>query len=144
MKEYNCYTDASIRPNGKGYRAGGAFVLVDLTNDCIVLTEGRTYHLEHGDSIYAELKAIARALIVCNFKIEKDSVFRICSDCLVAINMITKESIIQSGKTRQLVKKIHKTIDKFPTRVQFQWVKSHSDHPMNDLVDSLAKTHSRH
>ena len=141
MVVYNCYTDAStIGEYGDG-TSGLAAILVNITDNRLMLSMGRTNEVD--DCTVAELFAIRLGLFLSKSVVKEGDTLRICSDSLTSIEHL--EDDIESdnqdiGEIKHYINKILKT---YPCKVQFQWVRGHSDHPMNDMADYIAYHHAQ-
>ena len=141
MTQYNCYTDASTLKHLNYPTSGIAAVIVNLDYDR--LEKSVAQHLETEDNIVAELKAISLGISVSASFLTTDDLLRVCSDCQPALDLITEQGESDLPKMSRILDKIDRTMGFFPCDIEFQWVKSHSNHPINDFADSLAHQHAQ-
>ncbi len=141
MVVYNCYTDASTIGEYGDSTSGLAAILVNITDNRLMTSMGRTNDVD--DCTVAELFAIRLGLFLAESVVKEGDTLRICSDSLTSIEHL--EDYIESdnqdiGEIKHFIKKI---LDTYPCDVQFQWVRGHSDHPMNDMADYIAYHHAQ-
>ena len=141
MVVYNCYTDASTIGEYDNATSGLAAILVNITDNRLLTSMGRTNEVD--DCTVAELFAIRLGLFLAKPIVREGDTLRICSDSLTSIEHL--EDSIESdnqdiGEIKHYINKILKT---YPCKVQFQWVRGHSDHPMNDMADYIAYHHAQ-
>jgi len=123
--------------------AGISFVLVDVSADRIMISKGETVTLKKKNNVYAELAAIVMALEECEVLLNNDTVFRICSDCEPALEIAAGNRLVRTPKMKSMVTKLEDLLEKYPCDIHFQWVRSHSNHPINDFADLIAYHHAR-
>lgn len=68
---------------------------------------------------------------------------RICSDCIPALDLALGESRSDSEGIGELLEILEGATEEIPCEVEFQWVRGHSNHKMNDLADHLAYHHAK-
>ena len=68
---------------------------------------------------------------------------RICSDCESALDLASGDSHTEQDDLINLVKAIDVQCNNVPFDIEFQWVRSHSNHEYNDLADTLAYSHAQ-
>ncbi len=141
MTEYNCYTDASTLKHLPNPTSGIAAVVVNLDYNRLEKTTAQ--YLRSDNNIYAEVRAVNLGISTSSGFLCEDDLLRICTDCQPAIDLITTDSEVSSDRMSRVLDRIDKIIDRLPCDIQFQWVKGHSNHPVNDFADSLAYTHAQ-
>ena len=99
------------------------------------------------NSTLAELTAIIYGLIHMG-RYLKDSnksakLVRVCSDCTSAIDLASGEGQSDDKSTLELLSILEDTLSRVDYDVQFQWVKGHSGHRMNEISDQLAYWHAQ-
>ena len=141
MTEYNCYTDASTLKHLEFPRSGIAAVVVNL--DYNMMEKSLAQQIDVDDNIFAELKAINLGIGISASVLCEDDLLRICTDCQPAMDMINSENENRNPRINRVLKKIDNAVDRLPCDIQFQWVKSHSEHPVNDFADMLAYRHAQ-
>ncbi len=139
----NAYTDGSSIPD-EGSAAGVGVVFVDTTSQTILASFGQFLGCE--SPAYAELYAIKLALQEIRIFLEEIripvSAIRICSDCQSALDLCIGDSQTQIPEQEVLILEIEELLEELPP-VDFQWVRSHSNHPYNDFADYIAYTHAK-
>ena len=142
MTQYNCYTDASTLKHLEFPRSGIAAVLVNLDYD--MMEKSLAQHIDaYSDNIYAELKAVNLGIGISASVLCEDDLLRICTDCQPVIDMINSDNDNKNPRISRLLDRIDKAVDRLPCDIQFQWVKSHSNHPINDFADMLVYRHAQ-
>ena len=141
MTQYNCYTDASTLKHLDIPRSGIAAVTVNL--DFNRMEKSVAQFLDSSNNIYAELRAMHLGISTCLNLLCEDDLLRICSDCQPAIDMVESGNNVKNNETNRILSRIDKSISYIPCDIQFQWVKSHSNHPANDFADMLAYSHAQ-
>ena len=61
----------------------------------------------------------------------------------VAIEHVEGTTDIENEDIGEITHFIQKIVKTYPCDVQFQWVRGHSDHPMNDMADYIAYHHAQ-
>tara|TARA_B100001939_G_scaffold77875_1_gene65795 strand:- start:212 stop:589 length:378 start_codon:yes stop_codon:yes gene_type:complete len=123
--------------------AGISFVLLDVKADRVVMSKGMTIPIKKRNNVYAELAAISLALKECLPLVDEDTTFRICSDCEPALEIAAGTRPVRTSKMRSITEEVDALLDEYPCDIHFQWIKSHSNHPMNDFADMIAYHHAR-
>ena len=141
MIVYNCYTDASTIGEYEYASSGIAAILVNITDNRLMTSMGRT--TKHDNCTMAEMQAIRLGLFLSKPIVEHGDLLRICSDSLTCIEQLEGQEESYHPDLLKANKIINKTIDSYPCDVQFQWVRGHSDHPMNDMADYIAYHHAQ-
>jgi len=141
MIVYNCYTDASTIEDSVDSTSGLAAILVNITDNRLMTSMGRTTSLDN--CTLAEMHAIRLGLFLSKPIVENGDLLRICSDSLTCIEQIEGHEESHHPELLKANQLINKTIDSYPCNVQFQWVRGHSDHPMNDMADYIAYHHAQ-
>ena len=141
MVVYNCYTDAStIGEYGDG-TSGLAAILVNITDNRLMTSMGRTNDVD--DCTVAELFAIRLGLFLAESVVKEGDTLRICSDSLTSIEHLEDDIESDNQDIGEITHFIKKILNTYPCDVQFQWVRGHSDHPMNDMADYIAYHHAQ-
>ena len=135
---YNIYTAASVIVNDD-FRAGVGLTIYCNETKSIEMSVGFNIG-DAPNSTLAELTAIIYGLIHMG-RYLKDSnksakLVRVCSDCTSAIDLA-------SGEGQSDDKSLEDTLSRVDYDVQFQWVKGHSGHRMNEISDQLAYWHAQ-
>jgi ribonuclease HI len=129
-KGISVYTDGSVKHD----QAGTGWV---ISTENTPLLEGRSALCENLSAFQAEIIAIdqaARHLITACTKNKKIFFF---TDSQSAINALEYWSIC--SKTALKCAETLAELKNNKNMIQFNWVKSHSDNPLNDLADKLAR-----
>ena len=108
-----------------------------------MISKGENLPIEKKDNVYAELGAIVMALSECRSLLDDETVFRICSDCEPALDIASGNRPGRTKKMKEMVSELEDLLQEYPCDIHFQWVKSHSNHPINDFADLIAYNHSR-
>ena len=141
MVVYNCYTDASTIESNIDYSSGLSAILVNITDNRLMLSMGRTNDVDN--CTVAEMYAIRLGLFLSKSTVREGDLLRICSDSLSAIEHL-EDSVETNnedvGEIKHFIQRILKT---YPCDVEFQWGRSHSNHPMNDMADYIAYRHAQ-
>ena len=141
MIVYNCYTDASTIEDSVDSTSGLAAILVNITDNRLVYSMGRTNDV--GNCTVAELFAIRLGLFLSKSVVKEGDLLRICSDSLSAIEHLEDAVETNNEDVNEIKHFIHRILKKYPCEVQFQWVRGHSNHPMNDMADYIAYHHAQ-
>ena len=141
MVVYNCYTDASTIGEYEYATSGLAAILVNITDNRLMTSMGRTSEVD--DCTLAELHAIRLGLFIAEPVVKEGDLLRICSDSLASIEHLEGEVFTANESIQRIKKHINTRIESYPCKVQFQWVRGHSDHPMNDMADYIAYHHAQ-
>ena len=141
MVVYNCYTDASTVGRYQYASSGMAAILVNITDNRLILSMGRTNDVD--DCTVAELYAIRLGLFLSRSVVEEGDLLRICSDSLTSIEHLEDTIQTDNEDIAEIKHFIQKILQTYPCEVQFQWVRGHSDHPMNDMADYIAYHHAQ-
>lgn len=128
---------------GSGSLAGISFVLLDVKADRLLMSRGLTMPIRKRNNVYAELAAISLALRECLPMVDEDTTFRICSDCEPALEIAAGTRSVRTSKMRSITEEVDALLEQYPCDIHFQWVKSHSNHPMNDFADTIAYHHAQ-
>jgi len=108
-----------------------------------MISGGRTLQIEKKDNVYAELGAIVMALSECTALLDDETVFRICSDCQPALDIASGDRPVRTKSMKSMALELEELVEEYPCDIHFQWVKSHSNHPINDFADLIAYHHAR-
>ena len=141
MVVYNCYTDASTIESSIEYSSGLSAILVNITDNRILKSIGQTKDI--GNCTHAELSAINLGLVLAKTVADENDFVRIVSDSLSAIELIESDEDPRNEVMVSTTRTIRSRIDNFPCRVELQWVRSHSEHPINDMADYIAYRHAQ-
>ena len=141
MIVYNCYTDASTIEDSVDSTSGLAAILVNITDNRLVYSMGRTNDVDN--CTVAELFAIRLGLFLSKSVVKERDLLRICSDSLSAIEHLEDAVETNNEDVNEIKHFIHRILKKYPCEVQFQWVRGHSNHPMNDMADYIAYHHAQ-
>ena len=141
MIVYNCYTDASTIEDSEYSTSGLAAILVNITDNRLVYSMGRTNDVDN--CTVAELFAIRLGLFLSKSVVKEGDLLRICSDSLSAIEHLEDAVETNNEDVNEIKHFIHRILKKYPCEVQFQWVRGHSNHPMNDMADYIAYHHAQ-
>ena len=141
MIVYNCYTDASTVGEYEYASSGMAAILVNITDNKLIYSMGRTNDVNN--CTVAELFAIRLGLFLSKSVVKEGDLLRICSDSLSAIEHVEGTSETGNEDIGEITHFIQKILKTYPCDVQFQWVRGHSDHPMNDMADYIAYHHAQ-
>ena len=141
MTVYNCYTDASTIEDSVDSTSGLAAILVNITDNRLVYSMGRTNDVDN--CTVAELFAIRLGLFLSKSVVKEGDLLRICSDSLSAIEHLEDAVETNNEDVNEIKHYIHRILKKYPCEVQFQWVRGHSNHPMNDMADYIAYHHAQ-
>lgn len=141
MIVYNCYTDASTIEDSVDSTSGLAAILVNITDNRLVYSMGRTNDVDN--CTVAELFAIRLGLFLSKSVVKEGDLLRICSDSLSAIEHLEDAVETNNEDVNEIKHFIHRILKKYPCEVQFQWVRGHSNHPMNDMADYIAYHHAQ-
>jgi len=141
MIVYNCYTDASTIGEYETASSGMAAILVNITDNRLVYSMGRTNDVDN--CTVAELFAMRLGLFLSKSVVKEDDLLRICSDSLSAIEHVEGRTETENEDIGEITHFIQKILKTYPCDVQFQWVRGHSDHPMNDMADYIAYHHAQ-
>ena len=141
MIVYNCYTDASTIEDSVDSTSGLAAILVNITDNKLVYSMGRTNDVDN--CTVAELFAIRLGLFLSKSVVKEGDLLRICSDSLSAIEHLEDAVETNNEDVNEIKHFIHRILKKYPCEVQFQWVRGHSNHPMNDMADYIAYHHAQ-
>ncbi len=141
MTVYNCYTDASTIEDSVDSTSGLAAILVNITDNRLVYSMGRTNDVDN--CTVAELFAIRLGLFLSKSVVKEGDLLRICSDSLSAIEHLEDAVETNNEDVNEIKHFIHRILKKYPCEVQFQWVRGHSNHPMNDMADYIAYHHAQ-
>jgi ribonuclease HI len=68
---------------------------------------------------------------------------RIISDCTAALDLASGEGRSDNKEIGDLLEILDELSVEITCPIEFQWVKAHSNHRMNDLADYLAYHHAR-
>ena len=141
MIVYNCYTDASTVGEYEYASSGMAAILVNITDNKLIYSMGRTNDVNN--CTVAELFAIRLGLFLSKSVVKQGDLLRICSDSLSAIEHVEGTTSTENEDIGEITHFIQKILKTYPCDVQFQWVRGHSDHPMNDMADYIAYHHAQ-
>jgi len=141
MIVYNCYTDASTVGEYEYASSGMAAILVNITDNKLIYSMGRTNDVNN--CTVAELFAIRLGLFLSKSVVKDGDLLRICSDSLSAIEHVEGTTNTENEDIGEITHFIQKILKTYPCDVQFQWVRGHSDHPMNDMADYIAYHHAQ-
>ena len=141
MIVYNCYTDASTIEDDEYGTSGLAAILVNITDNRLMLSMGRTNDVDN--CTVAEMFAIRLGLFLSKSIVKEGDLLRICSDSLSAIEHLEDSVETNNEDINEIKHFIQKILKTYPCKVQFQWVRSHSNHPMNDMADYIAYHHAQ-
>tara|TARA_Y100000004_G_scaffold125598_1_gene141299 strand:+ start:45 stop:473 length:429 start_codon:yes stop_codon:yes gene_type:complete len=141
MIVYNCYTDASTIGQYETASSGMAAILVNITDNRLIYSMGRTNDVDN--CTVAELFAIRLGLFLSKSVVKEGDLLRICSDSLSAIEHVEGRTETENEDIGEITHFIQKILKTYPCDVQFQWVRAHSDHPMNDMADYIAYHHAQ-
>ncbi len=141
MVVYNCYTDASTIGEDEYATSGLAAILVNITDNKLMTSMGRTSDVD--DCTIAELFAIRLGLFLSKSVVKEGDILRICTDSLSSIEHLEDEIVTANEDIGEIKHYINKILKTYPCDVQFQWVKGHSDHPINDMADYIAYHHAQ-
>jgi len=141
MIVYNCYTDASTVGEYEYASSGMAAILVNITDNKLIYSMGRTNDVNN--CTVAELFAIRLGLFLSRSVVKDGDLLRICSDSLSAIEHVEGTTNTENEDIGEITHFIQKILKTYPCDVQFQWVRGHSDHPMNDMADYIAYHHAQ-
>ena len=141
MVVYNCYTDASTIGHHRYASSGMAAILVNITDNKLIYSMGRTNDVDN--CTVAELFAIRLGLFLSKSVVKEGDLLRICSDSLSAIEHVEGRTDTENEDIGEITHFIQKILKTYPCDVQFQWVRGHSDHPMNDMADYIAYHHAQ-
>ena len=114
-----------------------------MSEDRIVMSKGKTLPIKKKDNVFAELAAIVMALLECKSLLDEETVFRICSDCQPALDIASGDRPVSTKRMKSMAVKLEESVEDYPCDIHFQWVKSHSNHPINDFADLIAYHHAR-
>ena len=141
MVVYNCYTDASTIEDSVDSTSGLAAILVNITDNRLVYSMGRTNDVDN--CTVAEMFAIRLGLFLSKSVVKEGDLLRICSDSLSAIEHLEGSIDSDNEEINEIKQFIQRILKTYPCKVQFQWVRGHSDHPMNDMADYIAYHHAQ-
>ena len=141
MVVYNCYTDASTIGEYEYASSGMAAILVNITDNKLMLSMGRTNDVDN--CTVAELFAIRLGLFLSKSTVKEGDLLRICSDSLSAIEHVEGAVDTENEDIGEITHFIQKILKTYPCEVQFQWIRGHSEHPMNDMSDYIAYHHAQ-
>lgn len=142
---YNVYTDASVMVNDD-FRAGVGVAIYCNETKSIEMSVGFNIG-DAPNSTIAELTAIIYGLIHMG-RYLKDSnktatLVRVCSDCTAAIDLASGQGQSDDKSTLEILSILDNLLAKVDYDIQFQWVKGHSGHKMNEITDQLAYWHAQ-
>ena len=118
-----------------------AAILVNITDNKLMLSMGRTNDVDN--CTVAELFAIRLGLFLSKSTVKEGDLLRICSDSLSAIEHVEGAVDTENEDIGEITHFIQKILKTYPCEVQFQWIRGHSDHPMNDMSDYIAYHHAQ-
>ncbi len=131
-REILAYTDGSCDVVGDK-SAGAAAILVDPTSG---KRRERSLHIEKSTNNVAELTAILIAMQAVKVEIRSTVKLVVFSDSQYAISMLSGDW--KPKKNKALIASIRQQARDFHS-VEFQKVRAHAGHDLNELVDALAK-----
>jgi ribonuclease HI len=139
------YTDASVLPDDDN-EAGVGAVIYCTEHERILHSSG--IYISRVDSpTTAELVAIIHGMNQVRETIDSGSytpkLIRIISDCTAALDLASGEGSSDNEGISDLLEILDEVSEKINCPIEFQWVKAHSNHRMNDLADYLAYHHAR-
>ena len=102
---------------------------------------GRTNDVDN--CTVAELFAIRLGLFLSKSTVREGDLLRICSDSLSAIEHLEDAVETNNEDVGEIKHFIQRILETYPCDVEFQWVRGHSDHPMNDMADYIAYRHAQ-
>lgn len=134
------YTDGSFNANNKlgGY---GAVIFMNIDG----VNKGKKYVSETSFSKTTSNRMEARAIMSALKVIDVEYTIDFYSDSTYCVNMLNrfwKDPYIKAHKNTKLWNEVFKEVKrhrKAGSKLSFNWVRSHSGNPFNELADDLAR-----
>jgi ribonuclease HI len=130
MALYELYTDGGCDPNPGPCASAG--ICMDPATRTVLFSYSS--YLGEGTNNIAELTAIKDGLQQA--KDRSITHLRVYSDSELSVELCMKTKQTQKPHLSALVSAIHTLSASFET-LEFQWIKAHNHHPINDAVDAL-------
>lgn len=142
---FNVYTDASVLPD-EGNEAGVGAVVYCTEYERIIHSAGayinRVLNVTMAE-VVAIIYGLNQVVSVINDGGYDIKLVRICSDCTSALDLVSGEGASDEYEVAELIEILDEAMADVSCDVEFQWVRGHSDHRMNDLADYLAYHHAK-